>query len=353
MMRSLAFIVSAALGIVSVQVQAGTIHKESGIELPTKIDGLSQVESRASQSPLSSVYSFADNTEAVTIYIFRATHPNAALWFERADAVLRTFGQDKLDQGSPPREFAFAGSPTPNGLVRTYKVQGSAKSTGLAVGEINSWIVKVRMTSNNLEPDQLSIKLDSVLASFKILQPLVKARPLLLPEPCSEEASKVSIRQLVTGVAIPKPKSESILTMGMMLVPHAAATAGGPEGLASKPETFCRQPLDGGGDIAALYRPKAANAKEWTILFADSGRSISGIPTMLMENLASGKVGSGGMLVVNALEKVSAIMAFEDIPAPEVEFPFGAQFILRGGAELTSVAFGTSTVNVSMPSEKK
>ena len=324
----------------------------AGIEVPDQIEGLQQVPSGNPDNSLDSVYNFSGSGNEISIYIFRATHPNAALWFERADSLLQLVQRQRgLGEAGAQRMFSFAGATKPNGLARVYKMTGKSKSTALAVGEVNGWIVKVRLTSDNLETEQLSARMDRVLASLKAKTPADKVHPLILPDLCEKSAQQSSFNMENSSI-IPKPKPETILAVGVMLAGHAASTSGGPESLASKPEAYCRQSIANESPIAMMYRPKANDSKDWIILFADSGRSISGASTPTLEKKTKDGFQTGGVLIANTLESANALVILEDVPSPEIGLAVGGNFIVQGGsAPLASAGFGKDSGVVSLNSD--
>lgn len=343
-----------ALGLahsIGAYAQSGPFHVQTGLTLPAQFEGMSHNAARDPLDPLNSSYAYSGDGDVATVYIFRATHPNAALWFERAQSVLQLIWADRgLGAANAQRLVTFAGAKSPNGFAQEFAVNGKTKSTAVALGEVNGWIVKVRLTSDKYAADETAKKLDRLLLSFVAKEPTVPGHPLILPDECPADKAKTSLNSLAASEVIAKPKTETILMVGVQLIAFADGVAGGTGSLARNPELYCRAPVEGQGKLAMAYRPKDKSDDSWTILFADSGTSISGTSSMTME--ANKKLQMGGVLTANTLEKVNALVVAKGIPAPEVGFPIGANFIVKGGAALTALAYGSGNVEISLPQKK-
>ena len=353
-MKPILTIMAIALGLalpVNAYAQAMLVHAESGLILPDHFEGMSHKASKDSSNPLNSIYAYTGEGNTATVYVFRATHPNAALWFERAQAILQLVWADRgLGAGTTQRLITLAGAKSPNGFAREFAVSGQSQSTAVAVAEVNGWIVKVRLTSDKNGVDATAKQLDRLLLTFAAKTPPAAPHPLILPDACPLSKATTSINALAGSEVIAKPKAETILLLGLQLAVLSRQIAGDHGSLASNPELYCRTPVEGQGPIAMAYKPKDPADNSWTILFADSGTSISGTSAMIMEG--KNDIGAGGMLTANTLEKVNAIVVAKGIPAMDVGFPTGASFIVKGGAVLSAVAYGTANVEISLPDKK-
>jgi hypothetical protein len=341
-------VIIAAIAIVSpLQSSAAekTAKSSSGIILPQTIEGLNPVTDDRPPLPFDAHKSFSAPGETVTIYVFRATYPNAALWFERADAILKRIWTPKgLGEGGKTTTFAAAGSLTSNGMRRTYSVKGPTKSTAVAVVQVGQWLIKIRSTSASLDATAQSARMDRIIASLQTREPLKSANPLTLPSDCP--IGSHSVFDSLGSEVIAKPKSEMILIAGIVALKVAADATEAPDSLASAPEKFCRGTLTD-GDLAAVYWPKDDKTKGWTMLLADSGRSVSGVPMPILDGKSES---SGGMLTVNGLERVEVIMLTKGgLPMADASVGVGFNQLTKGGPAMTSVDYGTNTVNVAFP----
>jgi hypothetical protein len=331
--------------------QTGPLHVETGLTLPAQFEDMIHEAAKDSLDPLNSNYSYVGGSDVATVYIFRATHPNAALWFERAQSVLRLIWANRgLGDANPQRLVTFAGAKTPNGFAQEFAVSSKTKSTAIALGEVNGWIVKVRLTSDKYTADEIAKKLDRLLLTLVTKQQLPPINPLILPDECPASKSVTSLNALVASEVIANPKPETVALIGMQLIPFAEKVAGGPSSLARNPELYCRATFEGQSALAMTYRPKDNSDDSWTILFADSGTNISGSSSLIMEGKKDAQ--PGGILTANALEKVNLLVVAKGVPSPEVSFSVGANFILKGGDFLSAVPYNSRTVLLSLPDKK-
>ncbi len=313
----------------------------SPITIPESVDGLKS-DGAKTANPLDLIYSFGNDDERVTLYIYRATNPNAALWFERADSVLAyVFKSRGLGDATPVSQLTSPGSSQPNGLTRAYAMSGAHKSTAIGIVEINGWMVKIRSTSKELDVAGQQARVTKAVAALTTSGPVAKPHPLTLPEDCSGDQAQISLAELIEGEVIDKPKPEDVMMAGLMLAGHAV-TIGGAEGsLAAMPASYCRAKLQDNTPLAALYRPKDSKTKGWTMLFADSGRSLSSVP---MIDLEDGKSKARGILTVDHLDKTSAVFLLKGMADPNASIGIGAQFVATGKSGLVDMVYETKTI---------
>lgn len=310
---------------------------------PDMLDGLAKQGVR-STIPLDLTYSYGSNSERVTLYIFRATNPNAALWFERADTILAmTFSQRGLGEGTQIEPITSPDAPEPNGLMRTYSLKGDYSSTALAVLELNGWLVKVRSSSKTLDVIAQQARMSRILAALKATGPVVKPHKLMLPEACPEERLRFSMQELLDAEAISKAKTDDKILAGLSLAGHVAEVTGGEFGLAASPEAFCRARMQNETPIAALYRPKDADNTGWTILFADSGRAIASVP---MISLPESNSKARAMLVADQLDKSAVIMLLKGMADPDASWQIGGEAIALGSNGIASYGFDDKTLTL-------
>ena len=343
-MRIAAFAALAALACAP--ALAGEAKHESGVELPTVVEGLAA--ERLLDEPFNLAAGYSGKGEAITIYVFRATHPNAALWFERAESVLRhVWAARGLGEGGETRQFALGSSAGPNGLRRVFAVRGQDRSTALAVAQVGPWLVKVRSTSATLDVAGQEARLDRVLGAIGAKELAGAPNPLTLPEPCPPVGARDDIMALLGSEAIPKPDGATVVAAGLVLTMAATDLAGGKDSLAANPGLYCRATIEGVGPMAMLYRRKDASKGGWTALLADSGTSVSAMETIVMEGKDAK---SGGLVTANGLDKVRAVLFAKGVPTPETAFLPAAQILMsRDAPAYAAVAYGTTNVEVALP----
>jgi len=340
------FTIFTGLALAAAAATAPAADEKPPIQFPASIEGMS-VKPGFDQ-PFNIGVSYASPGETVSLYLFRATHPNAALWFERAEAILQEMWKARgLGSGGETRQVKVAGAATPNGLTRVFAVSGPQKSTGLAVAQLGGWMVKVRSSSATLSPAEQLERMERILLALGSTGASGSIHPLELPAPCPAESQKSSFEALLGSEAIARPNGETIIAAGPALIGAAEQVRGGKDSLAASPNLWCRAPLEGASVIGALYRPKDPARSDWTALLADSGTSLSGLKTTIFKGKETKE---GGMLAANGLDKSRVIMIAEGVPAPEVSFPVGAREIVSGSkAALVAVAYGSGNLEMSLP----
>ena len=313
-------------------------------KLPDAVDGIPQLNSQGGVATYDLGANYKSGEDVISLYIFRATNPNAALWFERADSLINFIWKPKgLGEGEPIESFSVPGAQQPSGLRRAYRLGNG--STALAVAEVNGWLLKIRSTSDRLSPAEQIGRLDRIMKDLAVPPSLAPPHPLVLPPECAEADPNASIEALVGAEAIRQPKGEDILAAGMTALAHADSVIGGKGSLAEEPTKYCRMKLpENLAPYGTAYRNIDPAKKGWTLLFADSGRSISGLETIVFE---SGKAQPGGMVTANLLDRTTTAMILKGIPLVDAAVPAVTPLILRGGPDgYNSVVYGTHTVHV-------
>jgi hypothetical protein len=320
--------------------------KAAPIVAPDVLDGLAREEVRDA-NPHDLVYSFGSNAERVTLYVFRATNPNAALWFERADAILNmTFKPRGLGEGTAITPVTTPGAPEANGLSRVYSIKGDYKSTALSIVEVNGWMVKIRSSSKSLDTAGQQARMARVVNALTAIGPVAKPHKLLLPEACPEDRAQLSMQELLEGEVIAKPKMEDTVVAGLSLTAHMVEVAGGEGSIAAAPENYCRAKLQEETPFAAFYRPKDSQQKGWTILFADSGRAIGSVG---MIALPDSKSEARAMLVADQLDKSAVILLLKGHADANASWQLGAQAIINGASGMVSFIYDSKTL--ALPSK--
>lgn len=103
----------------------------------------------------------------VNVYLYHAAVPSTALWFDVAATMIATnskFGEPQ-HQGDPI-VFTLPGSPIASGLRQSFTITKIGRSSGVALVAIGEWVVKLRMTSPNLDPAQLDAAITQFMDSL-------------------------------------------------------------------------------------------------------------------------------------------------------------------------------------------
>jgi hypothetical protein len=336
------------------------IRADSPITPPEELDGLPKTESRT-QNPLDQQAIYAKDGDVITFFAYRATNPNAALWFAQADAVLKVSLQSVgLSNPTPISDLTTLGANAPNAQYRAYDVASKFKSTGVVVAEVDGWMIKIRSTSITLTSLQQVARLKRILAQLTPPKEPYTPHPLKLPEVCGPTHQNKALEELSAQPITAKQGSNDFIVSGMVagiVLPTIAIETMGmkDDSLAKKPNDFCRVPAQDLPEFLPIYRPKDPSRKGWTALLTDSGLSASGIDTGGHE--ASKIVGMGGFLAVNLLDRSDLIMLMTATPSPLASIRIALDYASRGGgAPIASVSYTAPNnliINSSLIEQKR
>ena len=198
-------ILAAAIMLLSLPAvaQERWSHGGSGASFPMTFEMQSITDRRDLGTPNDSVvnYEAATGTESTTVYIFKASVPNARLWFDRAMPIVASQIPMAIFEAGPLEKIAAFGAPSANALRQIFVARqaGPFKSTALVVAQSGPWIVKVRATSATLDRTGLATRIDRHLAAIRIAAPAFAAG-VDAPGPCSAAPQMGSGKQVVSGV---------------------------------------------------------------------------------------------------------------------------------------------------------
>jgi len=319
-------LIAASVLSLATPAAADWTHKESGVSLPDAIgDMRGHGERDLSNGERQDVWiQYGTDTEPVTLYVYRSSFPNPALWFERTrTAMLDNVGA--FDTAPPPRAVAVGG-PAPNALRAEYPLAGTPwKATAVALVGNGEWIVKARVTSQTLDPAGVARRMDRFLAAIRFAKQPADPLPLTAPAACTEAKSFAA--QPKTG--------DQMLGAGAALGLVAFGEARGMvSGLARKPGDWCRAELPDPAmrKLATLYRSNDGN--RWTALLGDAGLSLQAIDTS-----PGMKDQKGGATYITRYGPTQLVATWDGVP-DFVPALAGATPVLRGQAK------GLATIGV-------
>lgn len=261
--------IAAAFAIVLCMAAPATAqwrHAASGVSVPETVGDLRKGAERENAADGSDSWvQYGADDEPVTLYVYRASYPNPALWFDRTLMAMRA-NVGAFDAATP-RPFTLGAATAPNGLRAELAVSGGRwKSTAVAIAQHGEWLIKARVTSATLDPAGAARRLDTLLAALAFAPgQRTTTLPLVSPVACTGEAR-------LTG----KPTSSDTLRAAgaVMGIVSFGASRGMGTGPAAEPAKWCRQPLQGAlADAASLYR--RLDGKAWTVLLGDAGIAAS------------------------------------------------------------------------------
>lgn len=253
-----------------------------------------------------------------TLYLFKTGVPDTALWFDRADAAISLradWGAVPVAEG--PQPFALPGRPAA-GLYLAYRLpdSGDWRSTAVALAPLqDGWLVKVRISSADMDAEQLQASVAGLLAGLR------------WPEPSSAEAGAASARPIQDCAAPLKLRRARLVQPSMADMLLIAATTGLVPASGPKP-TYCREP--GPRAIEEVYRPNGST-RAYLIALGDSGLALS----LGQAPSLAGLTGGGGSRSIATLlidrEGSSVFPSFDRLPLPAQ-----ALELLRSGAMLST-----------------
>lgn len=162
-------------------------HKNSGLKLPPTLAGLPRttvVDLMAPQLDVTTNYATSDNSEALTVYIYRTTAGAVPVWFDRAVWQIEhrpIYGTPVRSEGAP--SFAPPGQSAQSGMIAAWTTTGSQyRSTALALVPVGEWLVKFRYSSATMDAPTLTAKLRAAVEAIgwpRAIPPAPAAAPVL------------------------------------------------------------------------------------------------------------------------------------------------------------------------------
>lgn len=240
-------------------------HDASGISLPRSLGEMEvgAVQDASSGGNWDVILQLGNRRTAVTLYVYRSAYPNPALWFERTRlAMNENVGAGGLE--AAPRSFTLGGASAPNGLREEIALPGG-RATGVAIAQIGEWMVKLRVTSDQLDAAAVGRRMDQVLGALRFARPTPAPVPLVVPQLCPEANAMAG--QRITDVD--EEAVAAVLPAALTGERHARGSGG----LAAEPQSWCRDTTQVPNRYATVYRQRNGNG--WVALLADSGRAVS------------------------------------------------------------------------------
>ena len=276
-------------------------HAETGISLPRSIGemSLSREQDASGGENYDVILQYGSSQTPVTLYIYRSAYPNAAIWFERTRlAMNQNVGADAVTVA--PRSFALGGASTPNGLREEITLPNGA-ATGVAIAQIGEWIVKIRVTSTQLDRAGVAARMDSLLGSLQFSNSTPAPHPLIVPGPCGDGAT-------MRGEQLRNLNSRNYAAAAAASILGYGA-ARGIGGLAAEPALWCRAtqtaiPVQ----LGSLYR--RIDGSGWVALLGDSGRAAAALLNPVPGNVRA-------VLFASLPASTHVVAAYDGIPDPD------------------------------------
>lgn len=322
-----ALAVAVLAGPAAAQEGAQWRHQASGVSLPRDIGDLRLRGERDASGGgnWDVILQYGDERNPVTVYVYRSAFPNPALWFERTRLAMNAnVGSDR--NAVDPRTVTVGGGAAPNGLREDIALpSGGFRATSVTIAQAGQWLVKVRVSSADLDLPGVSARMDRVLAALRFANASAP-HPLRLPPPCGDD-NRMSRQAMVVA-------DEALLAAALPALLSSEAEARGEGGLAADPAAWCRDTTEVPVEYATVYR--ARNGSGWVALLADSGRAVTGAQIDLPDMPRTGRAA----VLANTPAGTSLVSLFAALPHPDIGAIVGIP-VAAGAAEgLMSIGQG-------------
>jgi hypothetical protein len=287
------------------------LHAATGISFPAEVSGLKRTNIRWFSAPevdVAAIYTNADQSEVITLYLFRNTSADVSVWFDRARVAIllrREMFGDVTPAGIRP--FTPRGQDLATGLMESYRGTGPFSATELAVLPVKGFYAKVRASSTRKGSPTLAIAVGQLLDAMKWTsdrqQPLAAAiSDCSAPLPTGKRAKRI------------KASKEERMMAGILGGLIAQVTNDQKVKPAAKPPTFCREP--GSGQLAmGIYRPDASTER-YTMAVGDAGQAVVVGRNELAEAVTKSKQPRYSVTLVQ-LHQTASFPDFSALPSPK------------------------------------
>lgn len=254
-------------------------HDRSGLTVPATLAGFTRGESKQYDEDGYNVsVAFKDKASGswATLFIYRASPASVPMWGDRAAAALfRSGAQIVIDPAGVSRSSFTppGGAGERSGMMLIAPATGGAVSTGLAIYLHDDWLVKLRMSSETLDPAALEARLGAFLGELALPAAQRAAPPFAEIADCAAPAKPGKKAKLVQLDMMSTILLGGILTAGQeerLEKQKAAAEKDAPVEAASE-TPWCRDA--GSQPEYGIYR--TGSDEGYLVAFGDSGTSLT------------------------------------------------------------------------------
>jgi hypothetical protein len=327
---------------IEVAANATWQHDAAKVRFPPAIDGFrrtSIIDYGDQRFDVSARYFEEASQTLATLYLFRAPLPDVPLWHDRALISIRP--HEAL--GTPDHAAAVTttftppGSDVASGLLTVMPLSGrSARSTALAVFRQGRWLIKVRMTSDELDTAQLKARLETLLAALPI-EPIGTAQAATAMADCTDSM------RFKNASRADRPSSAVILSLAMAgdvgeALEQAGVSPDEEQALAPLCRDAASQPNYG------IYRRVGVDDR-YVVGFGDAGVSAAVGRDGIVQSLNDGSAKDFWVSFADPY-KTSFYRGFKTLPTPAQ-----AIAVIDGEEPLSSVersADGNSNISIQM-----
>lgn len=308
---------SAQQAVQDIEVDAETsyAHKTSGIAFHPEVAAMVRTAVRMfkTENDISAMYQTEGGKTFATIYATRVGTPDPYLWFHRVLGTItqREGFQPLMDAGIQAEFFTAPGFDRASGVRASYTIRsGRLRSTGVALMAYGDVLVKVRVTSEELDRNELDVLMNRFIAGFSLPSPLGNEPAPYLVQPCSDKL------ELAPDAVQKKPTTVMATEQGIIEV--SAHVVDEDEKSIPSQVAYC---IDANTDERfSIYRPNGSHSG-YLLSYNDTGSAVivgNGGHSFLSE-LKQGEQPNSGYALVHQMSDRSEIFAgFDKLPTPEL-----------------------------------
>lgn len=323
------FFVAAAIAITAPVSAATNIafdsnkrwaHKPTGVALPPTLAGLPRSRLAWFSAPevdVAGEYWSADGKDTITVYLYRNVSADVPVWIDRARFYIMTLPEKYgAVTATGLRPFTPRGQSVTSGLMETYQISKTGRSSALAILPFNGFYAKFRVTSKTRDLAGIEAILLEAVNSFdwssKAAQP--SAIPVV---DCATPLAARGPAKLVEG--------ENRMMAGILggLFAQVGLSESNKNKTPLPPPIYCREP--GSANLTyGLYRANG-HADHYTLAIHDGGRAITvgrnGLTELIKSEIAEseGKKDDKARFTVNFvhMDKIETYSDFASLPLPD------------------------------------
>ena len=262
---------AAAQRVLDIESSEPWTHPHSGIVVPTGLLGLERASAKEfAPDFLNLGFSFQNEEEELSLYIYRDTNGGVPVWFEQARLGIELrdiYGKPKLAYAV--EAYAWPGAEVWQGQRGIYATPKStfAKSTGLVLFSVNGWFVKLRASSATKSAEELGAWIDAAFAEITPPSSEVSQPAVIAVTDCTK---KLDFKKKAKDAKLDGSSSIISALLGGMIAEKVQEAKENPQ--SKEAVAWCRDSAL--GEVQVAYR---ANASENSYLIAlgDSGMGVS------------------------------------------------------------------------------
>ena len=287
------------------------LHAPTGLSFPAEVGGLQRTGVRRFSAPdvdVAAIYGNADESEAITLYLYRNTSGDVPVWFDRARVAILARRQ-LYGEITPTgvRAFVPHGQDRASGLMESYRTTGPYSSTMLAVLPVKGFYAKVRASSASKDSAALEVLVREILDGIA----WTSDRQHALAAAVADCPAPLPTGKPAKQIAASREDRMMSAILGGLVAQVPANPKAEP---AAPPPTFCREP--GPAQMTmGIYRPNASTER-YTIAVGDAGQAVVVGRNELAEIAAKSRQPRYSVSVVR-LHETASFADFSALPSPE------------------------------------